>query len=215
MVCDFFHPSVGGVEKHVYALSLSLMRLGHRVVVLTHQYGDLRGVRVLPGGLKVYYASVGPAFWQCILPTGGMLLLPALRSVVLRERITIVHTHALCTMAMESTALSSLLGCRVVHTQHSNFELTGVIPRLQAAMESAVFAQTHGLIAVSRAARDNMCARCGIPPAAVRVIPNAVDACSFVPAPQNIWPRQLLDGRPCINVVFLARLVRSAALPQA
>jgi len=216
MVCDFFHPSVGGVEKHVYALSQSLIRLGHKVVVLTHQYGDLRGVRMLPGGVKVYYAPIHAHFARCVMPTGGLLLLPALRRVVLHERITIVHTHALCTMAMESIALGSLLGCRVVHTQHSNFELTGVISRLQAAMESAVFAQAHGLIAVSRAARDNMCARCGVPAAAVCVIPNAVDACSFVPAPENIWPRQMPDGRPCINVVFLARLVRcKPPLPHA
>lgn len=31
MVCDFFHPAVGGVENHIYMLGVNLMRLGHKV----------------------------------------------------------------------------------------------------------------------------------------------------------------------------------------
>ena len=31
MVCDFFHPNIGGVENHIYMLSVCLMKKGHKV----------------------------------------------------------------------------------------------------------------------------------------------------------------------------------------
>lgn len=58
MVTDFFYPNTGGVESHVYQLSQCLMARGHRVVVLTHAYGDRCGVRYLTNGLKVGACSL-------------------------------------------------------------------------------------------------------------------------------------------------------------
>lgn len=34
MVCDFFHPNVGGVENHIYMLSANLIQRGHKVTSL-------------------------------------------------------------------------------------------------------------------------------------------------------------------------------------
>ena len=31
MICDFFHPNVGGVENHIYMLGANLIRRGHKV----------------------------------------------------------------------------------------------------------------------------------------------------------------------------------------
>jgi hypothetical protein len=59
MVSDFFYPNTGGVESHIYQLSQCLLARGHKVVVLTHAYGDRAGVRYLTNGLKV---GVG---WWC------------------------------------------------------------------------------------------------------------------------------------------------------
>lgn len=48
-----------------------------------------------------------------------------LRSVLLRERITLVHAHqALSTMAHEATLHARTLGYRVVFTDHSMFGFT-------------------------------------------------------------------------------------------
>lgn len=56
MVCDFFYPRLGGVEMHIWSLSQHLMRLGHKVIVVTNSYHPNRkGVRYLPGPLKVYH----------------------------------------------------------------------------------------------------------------------------------------------------------------
>ena len=38
MVCDFFYPRLGGVENHVWSLAYHLIRLGHKVIVITHAY---------------------------------------------------------------------------------------------------------------------------------------------------------------------------------
>lgn len=55
MVSDFFYPNMGGVESHIYQLSQCLLEKGHKVVIVTHAYGDRRGIRYLTNGLKVYY----------------------------------------------------------------------------------------------------------------------------------------------------------------
>jgi len=53
MVTDFFYPNTGGVESHIYQLAQCLIARGHKVVVLTHSYGDLTGHRYFTNGLKV------------------------------------------------------------------------------------------------------------------------------------------------------------------
>jgi len=53
MVCDCFHPNIGGVESHIYQLSQCLIDRGHKVVVVTHAYGNRKGIRNLSNGLKV------------------------------------------------------------------------------------------------------------------------------------------------------------------
>jgi phosphatidylinositol N-acetylglucosaminyltransferase subunit A len=53
LVSDFFYPQPGGVESHIYQLSQRLIDRGHKVIVVTHAYGDRTGIRYLTNGLKV------------------------------------------------------------------------------------------------------------------------------------------------------------------
>lgn len=53
MVSDFFYPNQGGVESHIYNLSQCLINRGHKVIIVTHFYGNRKGVRYLKNGLKV------------------------------------------------------------------------------------------------------------------------------------------------------------------
>ena len=69
MVSDFFYPNMGGVESHLYQLSQCLIERGHRVVIITHAYGDRTGLRYMASGLKVYYLSIVPFYQNSILPT--------------------------------------------------------------------------------------------------------------------------------------------------
>ncbi len=53
LVSDFFYPRLGGVEVHIYQLSVSLIRRGFKVIMLTHNYKDRQGVKYMGNGLKV------------------------------------------------------------------------------------------------------------------------------------------------------------------
>ena len=91
---DFFHPNVGGVESHMYKVAQSLMARGHKVVVITSNYGNERiGVRHLSNGLKVYHLPTSDLFRQCSLPDIVSMHIPILRKIFIREQIEIVNTH--------------------------------------------------------------------------------------------------------------------------
>ncbi|XP_076368971.1 phosphatidylinositol N-acetylglucosaminyltransferase subunit A-like [Tachypleus tridentatus] len=56
MVSDFFYPNMGGVESHIYQLSQCLLAKGHKVIVITHAYGNRKGIRYMTSGLKAFSA---------------------------------------------------------------------------------------------------------------------------------------------------------------
>jgi phosphatidylinositol glycan class A protein len=68
MVSDFFYPNMGGVEMHIWSLSQCLIQRGHKVIVITHAYGDRQGVRYMTNGLKVYYLPLTVVYDQVIFP---------------------------------------------------------------------------------------------------------------------------------------------------
>lgn len=110
---DFFYPNMGGVEEHIFNLSQCLLKNGHKVIVLTHSYGNRKGVRYMTGGLKVYYLPIHTFYSQCILPT-MMCNIPLLRYILIREQIEIVHGHsAFSALAHEVMFVGKLLGLRV------------------------------------------------------------------------------------------------------
>lgn len=83
MVSDFFYPQLGGVEVHIYELAKELRKRGHRVIVITHKYGDRVGVRWLEPGIKVYYIPFFSFSFNTIIPT-MFLTLPLARDILLR-----------------------------------------------------------------------------------------------------------------------------------
>ena len=64
MVSDFFYPNMGGVESHIYQLSQCLLEKGHKVIIMTHFYGDRKGVRYLTNGLKVHITLIVIHFFK-------------------------------------------------------------------------------------------------------------------------------------------------------
>ncbi|KXZ46226.1 hypothetical protein GPECTOR_46g295 [Gonium pectorale] len=205
MVSDFFYPNFGGVENHIYQLSQCLMSMGHKVVVVTHSYGDCRGVRYLTNGLKVYYLPRLPFYQQASFPTllGWARLL---RVICLRERASLLHGHqAFSTMALEAAINARSLGLKVVFTDHSLFGFADPASIVLNKILKAVLADVHAVICVSHTSKENTVLRACLRPDSVYVIPNAVDASQFTPDPRVAWPSDPESEE--VVLVVLCRLV--------
>ena len=68
MLSDFFLPSIGGVELHIYALATRLRARGHKVVVFTHAQPGRVGVRWITSGIKVYHVPRVVMYDNCTFP---------------------------------------------------------------------------------------------------------------------------------------------------
>ena len=125
MVSDFFYPNMGGVESHLYHLSQMLIKRGHKVVIITHAYGNRSGVRYLSHGLKVYYVPYWVVYQQASLPT-IYCFFPTFRSIILREGIDIVHGHQVCSPLFFGVQLraSKLAATRSINTSPTSTSLT-------------------------------------------------------------------------------------------
>ncbi|KAJ3672973.1 hypothetical protein LUZ60_006347 [Juncus effusus] len=181
MVSDFFYPNFGGVESHIYYLSQCLLKLGHKVVIMTHSYGNRTGVRYLTNNLKVYHVPIRPFLMQNILPT-FFLTLPITRGILLREKITVIHGHqAFSTLCHESLLHGRTMGYRVIFTDHSlyGFSDPGSI-HMNKILQFTLADIDYG-ICVSHTSKENTVLRSGIPPESVFVVPNAVDTEMFKP----------------------------------
>ncbi|KZT24146.1 glycosyltransferase family 4 protein [Neolentinus lepideus HHB14362 ss-1] len=218
MICDFFHPNVGGVENHIYMLSANLIARGHKVIVITHSHPpDRVGIRWLSPCLKVYYIPFPTLVSSATLPN-FFTFLPYFRTIVLREHITLVHAHAsLSSLAQEGILHGHLLGVRTVFTDHSLFGFDDAASILTNKLVEATLRNVDAVICVSHTGRENTVLRAQLfdrHPAAsldeplrpsqyvngnVYVIPNAIVAERFKPDP-NPTPSDT------ITIVVVSRL---------
>eukprot|EP00240_Pyramimonas_obovata_P004562 CAMPEP_0118959672 /NCGR_PEP_ID=MMETSP1169-20130426/63250_1 /TAXON_ID=36882 /ORGANISM="Pyramimonas obovata, Strain CCMP722" /LENGTH=408 /DNA_ID=CAMNT_0006907811 /DNA_START=629 /DNA_END=1852 /DNA_ORIENTATION=+ len=200
MVTDFFYPNSGGVESHVYHLAQGLLSRGHKVVVMTHAYGERTGVRFMSRGLKVYYVPRLAFYSQDTFPTvfGNFRLF---RNIVLREKITLIHGHqAFSTLMHEALFHARTMGYKTVFTDHSLFGFAdGSSIHTNKVLEFTL-ADTPHIICVSHTSKENTVLRASVHPDRVSVIPNAVDSSRFQPD---------LSSRPqgpTVNIVVMSRL---------
>ncbi|XP_026392877.1 phosphatidylinositol N-acetylglucosaminyltransferase subunit A-like [Papaver somniferum] len=200
MVSDFFYPNFGGVENHIYLLSQCLLKLGHKVVVMTHAYGNRSGVRYMTGGLKVYYIPWKPFLMQNTLPTFYGTL-PIVRTILVREKISLVHGHqAFSTLCHEALMHARTMGYKVVFTDHSLYGFSDVGSIHMNKVLQFTLADVNQAICVSHTSKENTVLRSGLPPEKVFMIPNAVDTAMFTPAPEKL-------SRDEIIIVVISRLV--------
>ncbi|KAJ7016575.1 transferase [Mycena alexandri] len=212
MITDFFHPNVGGVENHVYMLSANLIRRGHKVIVITHSHQpDRVGVRWLVPSLKVYYIPFVPIASSATLPE-FLTFLPYLRTILIREHIHLIHSHAsLSSLGHEGILHSHLLGVRSVFTDHSLFGFDDAASILTNKLMAGSLKNVDAVICVSHTGRENTVLRGELfeksdtdPPGlsvrdSVYVIPNALVPERFQPSPPP--PSEI------ITIVVLGRLV--------
>lgn len=200
MVSDFFYPNTGGVESHIYQLSQCLLALGHKVCVITHAYGDRKGVRYMTSGLKVYYLPFLVIYNQCTLPT-IMISFPLIRNILIREEITVVHAHsAFSSLALEVMLHASTLGLRAVFTDHSLFGFADASAIITNKLLNMSLSFANHVICVSHTGKENTVLRAKVPPPRVSVIPNAVETAVFFPD---------LNKKPSskVTIIVVSRLV--------
>nr|CAG4649287.1 EOG090X0515 [Scapholeberis mucronata]SVE93584.1 EOG090X0515 [Scapholeberis mucronata] len=200
MVSDFFYPNLGGVESHIFILSQCLIKLGHKVVVVTHSYGDRIGIRYMTNGLKVYYLPIKTMHDQVVLPT-AFASLSIFRNIFIRERIEIVHGHsAFSTLAHEGILIGRLLGLKAVFTDHSLNGFADISAILTNKLLEITLSGCNHCICVSHTGKENTVLRAKVPADQVSVIPNATDTTLFKP---DISKRD----KDRITIVALSRLV--------
>jgi phosphatidylinositol glycan class A protein len=201
MVCDFFYPRLGGVEMHIWSLSQCLIRLGHKVIIITHSYGGRKGVRYMTNGLKVYYTPQVPFMDQNSLPT-TISMFPLLRNILVREQIDIVHGHqATSTMMHEAIIQARTMGYKVCYTDHSLFGFADAASVHVNKLLTFTLSDIDHAICVSHTCRENLVLRASLNPEHVSTIPNAVDATKFIPDPTARKPKNT------INIIIMSRLV--------
>ena len=97
------------------------MQRGHKVIVVTHAFGERTGVRYMTNGLKVYYLPVAVVYDQVTSPT-LFAFFPVFRNILIRERISIVHGHqSTSSFANECIMYARAMGYRSCFTEHSLF----------------------------------------------------------------------------------------------
>ncbi|XP_002942607.3 phosphatidylinositol N-acetylglucosaminyltransferase subunit A isoform X1 [Xenopus tropicalis] len=200
MVSDFFYPNVGGVESHIYQLSQCLIERGHKVIIVTHAYGDRKGIRYLTNGLKVYYLPLKVMYNQS---TATTLLhsLPLLRFIFVRERVSVIHSHSsFSAMAHDALFHAKTMGLHTVFTDHSLFGFADVSSVLTNKLLTVSLCDTNHIICVSYTSKENTVLRAALNPEIVSVIPNAIDPTDFTPDPK-------IRDRSRITVVVVSRLV--------
>ncbi|XP_041494409.1 phosphatidylinositol N-acetylglucosaminyltransferase subunit A-like [Microtus oregoni] len=200
MVSDFFYPNMGGVESHIYQLSQCLIERGHKVIIVTHAYGNRKGIRYLTNGLKVYYLPLRVMYNQSTATT-LFHSLPLLRYIFVRERVTIIHSHSsFSAMAHDALFHAKTMGLQTVFTDHSLFGFADVSSVLTNKLLTVSLCDTNHVICVSYTSKENTVLRAALNPERVSVIPNAVDPTDFTPGPLGRH-----DNR--ITIVVVSRLV--------
>ena len=183
IVTDAFLPGVGGIENHVLHLSAGLQRLGHEVLVVSHE---------VPANAPVVGSQVESAVPVVRLP-GRLLLIKdhdiaidpgmvqAFRRLLRERQFDIVHGQSEGSfLVFGALAAARRLGLPTILTRHSMLGMKPALLRpLLKGLVRLLLGYADGVIAVSEA-----CAReIRLGPKKLKVIPNGVDTGQFRPEP--------------------------------
>ena len=198
LVCDFFYPRVGGVEVHIYQLAVSLVRLGCRVSVLTHN-DNRQGVKYMGNGVKVYYNTMISLYDATTVPILYGVF-KYFREIVIKEEVDIVHVHQSTSVtAQECLMHARTMGLHTILTDHSLFGFGDLAEVNINKVMRSMFTDLDQSISVSNIARDNLVIRSMFNPKKTNVIPNGVDFTKFLPDNTKEKPKDR------INIVSISR----------
>ncbi|CDI78905.1 phosphatidylinositolglycan class A protein, putative [Eimeria praecox] len=173
---------------------------GFKIIVVTHAIDGRHGIRYLTEGIKVYYLPITCFHDRSTLVT-FFATLPLIRTILIRERVDIVHGHqTTSTLAHESMLHARHLGYRVVYTDHSMFSFADAACIHMNKIFKFFLTHCNHCICVSHTHKENLVLRGALNPHQIAVINNAVDVPAYVP---DLSKR---PAPPAINILILSRL---------
>ncbi|BAM41788.1 glycosyl transferase [Theileria orientalis strain Shintoku] len=180
IVTEYFVPTIGGVEIHVYKVAEYLIKFGFKVVIFTRNFGDRRrGVRYMENGIKVYHQWNNGLIPPSTIPT-FIDLFPYYRNILIREKVDVVHTHMSASrLKLEIETYSIILGYRVVFTDHSLFSFSDLGPIFLNEDIKHYSPFLDHLVAVSNRHKENIVLRSEVDPRKISVIPNGLESKDF------------------------------------
>ncbi|MEU6696756.1 glycosyltransferase family 4 protein [Pseudonocardia sp. NPDC046786] len=208
---------VGGLGRHVHALSRELAAAGHDVVVLsrapagtdagTHPSSDgtVDGVRVLRVAEDPPHLEFGTDMVAWTLAMGHGLLRHALTSLLPGWRPDVVHAHDWL-VAHPAIALADVLGVPLVATLHATEAgrhsgwLPGPLNRQVHSTEWWLAQRADEVITCSSAMRAEVSALHDLDASTIHVVHNGIDlrrwrSRATAPAPAGAGPRLVYFGR--------------------
>lgn len=172
-----FPPAIGGVEEHVYRISLELKKRGHRITVITSN--DIDGQNHSPqketvNGVDVYRfplfaPKLGRELW----------FIPGILEIFGQIEADVVHVHGYrCLSSFNAAHLSHMNNVPVVLTPH------GIYPSRSAfnALLKMIFDHTLGHMLLSFSGRIialsehnvRLIMQMGVPASKISVVPNGI-----------------------------------------
>ena len=201
IVTEYYYPSLGGIQEHVYHFAIEAIARGHDVQIITPQLaqvpdGQVNGVRSMPlvhVGMSVPLYQNGSIARVAL----GRGLGRRLQEVFDREAFDLIHIHSPLTPTLPILAVTRSPTI-TVGTLHTNFAKSFLLKMFRNQCQGYLD-RLDGLIAVSPSAARPLDAyfrtEC-------RIIPNGIDIHQFHPdVPRR---QEFADGR--FNLLWVGRM---------
>ncbi len=202
LVCDWFHPRVGGIELHLRDLAARLAVAGHEVVVVTGTPGaiDVDGIRTVR-----IDAPRAPHFGFLITPAG----VRAIGDALSRERVDVAHCHVsiVAPTGLGGAYHAQRLGIPTVVTFHSIVPATPVLARAaRVALSTNEWPAVFSAVS-ARVAREVRLIGDGRP---LSILPNGIDVDFWrsVPRASSVLAERTLATNTSANTLELVSVMR-------
>lgn len=206
MISETFHPFVGGVAAQLQASALALVERGHKVSIITKQFGE-SPQREEFRGLAVYR-----------IPAHGSRAVVSLKFVIgvlqqLRQlRPDVIHAHELLLPTTAALMAKAMLSIPLIVTVHASGPAIGEVARLRRARfgkQRWALLQKYvdAFVAISKVTDQDL-AEAAVPAEKRIVIPNGIDMRRFAPVDetQKRTLRQQLGLDDVPTVIYTGRL---------
>lgn len=196
IVTHAYFPHFGGVSENVAGVRRVLIKLGHRVTVIT---AGARSAAADPGVVRIGGQWMVPWNGATVNFTHGLDLAARLSEIYRREELDLVHIHCPLAPMLPLAALRAAAGRPIVGMFHATAD-SNLGYRLFRPLLARDFARITVPVAVSDPARRFVAQYF---PGDYRLVPNGVDIERFSP---RVRPQSSLRGDGRATILVMGRL---------